>query len=101
VRRRGSWLLPIALGFSDGILNALVLGASAMLHGGNRITIDLAYRIGVVSLVTAVFTVFVAEYANLRARLRRAERELNLTRSGRLATTQLGRTVAHEAAGAA
>ena len=99
--RPGRWLLPVALGFSDGIMNALVLGASAMLHGGGEITFDLAYRIAVVSLVTAVFTVFVAEYANLRARLRHAERQLNLTRSGRLATTRLGRTVAHEAAAAA
>jgi predicted membrane protein (TIGR00267 family) len=93
--------LPVALGLSDGILNALVLAASAMLHGKGEITLGLAYRVALVALVTAVFTVFVAEYANPRARLRRAERQLNLTRSGRLATTQLGRTVAREALEAA
>jgi VIT1/CCC1 family predicted Fe2+/Mn2+ transporter len=44
--------------------------------------------------------VFVAEYGQLRAELARAERELSFTRSGRLATGQLGRQVAREAAAA-
>lgn len=101
MRDPGRWLLPVALGISDGILNALVLAASAMAHASDEITVSLAARVALAALVTSVFTVFVAEFASLRARLRRAERQLNLTRSGRLATTQLGRTVAWEAAGSA
>ena len=94
--RQYRWLLPLALGISDGILNALILAASAMLHGGGQITFTLAYRVAIVAFVTAIFTVFVAEYANLRAGLSRAARQLNFTQSGRLATTQLGREVRKE-----
>jgi len=50
------------------------------------------------ALVSSIFTVFVAEYGQLRAELARAERELSFTRSGRLAAGQLGRQVAREAA---
>ncbi|MDA8295424.1 MAG: hypothetical protein M0004_02340 [Actinomycetota bacterium] len=49
------------------------------------------------AFVTAIFTVFVAEYAHLRAELTRAEHELNFTTPGRLAASRLGRTVAREA----
>ncbi|MFD2474818.1 hypothetical protein [Amycolatopsis silviterrae] len=66
-----------------------------MLHG-RGLDVWLAVRVGIVSLVTAVFTVFVAEYAQLRA-----EHELNLTASGRLAAGSLGRKVAWEAVEAA
>lgn len=62
---------------------------------------SLTYRVALVASVTAIFTVFVAEYANLRAELRRAARQLNFTESGRLATTQLGRVVRREAMEAA
>lgn len=91
----GRWMLPIALGFSDGILNALVLASAAVLGGGDadEVTISLAVRVAVVALLTAVFTVFVAEYAQLRAELTHSEHELNLTTAGRLATTYLGRGV--------
>ena len=65
--------------------------SGAVLHGAG-LTAALALRLGAVALVSAVFTVFVAEYAQLRAGLVRAEHELNLLRSGRMATTQLGRS---------
>lgn len=92
--------LPLALGVSDGILNALTLASSAVLHG-DGLNISLALRVGVVSFVTATFTVFVAEFAQYRGELARAEHELNFTQSGRLAKTHLGRAVARDALEAA
>ena len=67
-----------------------------MLHSAHAITIGLSLRVATVAFVTAVFSVFVAEYAHLRAELTEAERQLNLSESGRLATTHLGRAVARE-----
>jgi predicted membrane protein (TIGR00267 family) len=94
-------LLPLVLGLSDGILDALVLASAAIVHAGSRVTVGLAIRIALVGLITSIFTIFVAEYAHLRAELARAERQLNLARSGRLATSRLGRVVTREALQAA
>lgn len=93
-------LLPLTLGVADGILNALILASATVLHG-RGLGIGLALRVGTVALISAVFTVFVAEYAQLRGELARAERELNLTSSGRLAASSLGRQVVSEAGWAA
>ncbi|MGN6446097.1 hypothetical protein, partial [Amnibacterium sp.] len=76
-------LLPLALGITDGILNALTLGAGAVLRGAGGIDFGLALRVGVAALVTAGFTMFVADYAARREDLVRAARELNLTEPGR------------------
>jgi VIT1/CCC1 family predicted Fe2+/Mn2+ transporter len=89
------------LGFSDGIVNALILASSTLLRHGRGLTIGLAMKVGLVAFVTAVFTMFVAEYAELRSRLSQATRQLNLSASGHLATTALGRRVILEAALAA
>jgi VIT1/CCC1 family predicted Fe2+/Mn2+ transporter len=91
------FLLPLSLGIADGIVNALTLASSAVIHGSG-LTVTLALRVAAVALVSSVFTVFVAEYGQLRAELARAERELSFTRSGRLAAGHLGRQVAREAA---
>jgi predicted membrane protein (TIGR00267 family) len=89
-------VLPLSLGVADGILNALTLASGAVLH---RRGLDLwmASRIGIVAFVSAVFTVFVAVYAQSRAEVARAERELSLTTTGRLAAGALGRRVTREA----
>jgi len=68
-----------------------------VLHGSG-LSVSLALRVAAVALVTSVFTVFVAEYGQLRAELARAERELSFSESGRLAAGHLGRQVAREAA---
>ncbi|WFR66093.1 hypothetical protein P9139_13800 [Curtobacterium flaccumfaciens] len=71
------------LGVTDGMLNALTLAASAILDGGNGgISLLLALRVGTAALVTAGFTMFVADYAERRVALARAERQLSLTRPG-------------------
>jgi len=93
------YLLPLSLGISDGIINALTLASSAVIHG-RGLTASLALRVAAVALISSVFTVFVAQYGQLRAELARAERELSFTRSGRLAAGHLGRQVAREAAAA-
>lgn len=92
--------MPLSLGIADGIFNALTLASATVLHG-DGLDASLALRVGVVAFVSALFTVFVAEYAQLRSELARAERELSLTASGRLAAGYLGRQVAKEAFGSA
>lgn len=89
-------LLPLALGVSDGILTALTLAAATVLRGPG-LTLGLAFRVGAVAFVSTIFTVFIAEYSQYRSELARAERQLNFTTSGRLATTNLGRAVVRDA----
>ncbi|MEU6559538.1 hypothetical protein [Nocardia nova] len=93
-----AWLLPVGLGTSDGILNALVLASASLVHGDTTMTFALAARVSTAALVTAIFTYFVAEYANLRSQLRHAERQLNITEAGRLATGHLGHRIRLDAA---
>jgi hypothetical protein len=82
-------LFAVALGVSDGILNALTL-ASAKVLRGHGLDLGLGGRVGIVAFPSAVLTIFVAEYAQNRLELVRAERQLMFTRSGRLAATSLG-----------
>jgi predicted membrane protein (TIGR00267 family) len=91
-------LLPLVLGITDGILNALTLSAGAIVRGGGDITVLLALRVGTAALVTAAFTMFVADYAERRSSLVRASRQLNMTEPGRLAATHLGRQAVKESA---
>ncbi|MBY8889249.1 hypothetical protein K7472_31055 [Streptomyces sp. PTM05] len=83
--------LPLVLGLTDGLLNALTLAAGSLIGGGGSISYGLAVRVAFVALVTAAFSVFVSDYAERRAQLVRASRELNLTSRGHLAATRLGR----------
>ena len=89
-------LLPLVLGITDGILNALTLSAGAIIRGGDAIGASLALRVGIVALVTAGFTMFVADYAERRSSLVRAAHQLNMTRPGQLAATALGKQVFKE-----
>lgn len=91
-------VLPLVLGITDGILNALTLAAGAVLRSATGVGVSLAVRVGCAALVTAAFTMFIADYAERRAHLERASRELNLTEPGRLAASQLGRRAALESA---
>lgn len=87
----------MALGVSDGILNALTLASAAVLRGVG-LSLNVSVRVGIVAFTSAVLTVFVAEYTQNRSELARAERQLMFTRSGRLAATALGRAVFRESA---
>ncbi|TYC08760.1 hypothetical protein FXF65_38280 [Actinomadura syzygii] len=84
-------MLPVTLGVTDGLLSALTLAAASLLGKGTEPSASLAGRIGCAALVTAAFTMFVADYAERRGRLVRAGRQLNLTVRGQLATTRLGK----------
>ncbi len=58
-------------------------------------------RVGCVAFATSLFTMFVAQYAELRGRLQRSTEQLSLSPKGHLAATQLGRRVTRMAATAA
>jgi VIT1/CCC1 family predicted Fe2+/Mn2+ transporter len=86
------------MGFADGVLTALLL-ASGRLVGSRIVDASLAIRVALGALATSGFVFFVGRYAELRGQLVHAERQLNLTTRGRLATTRLGRAVQREALG--
>lgn len=83
--------LDITAGVVDGILNALTLAAGRLLKPGVGADFSLAWRVGAATAVTTLFVFFVAHYAELRADIVRAEKELNLLSHGKLAETALGR----------
>lgn len=88
--------LDIVAGLVDGILNALTLAAGKLLKGGGA-DLMLITRVGTATALTTVFVFFMAHYAEERAELSRAERQLNLTSHGKLATSRLGRRALIEA----
>jgi predicted membrane protein (TIGR00267 family) len=89
--------LDVTAGLVDGILNALTLAAGHLVKSGGGATLDLALRVGAATGLTTVFVFFVAHYAELRAELVQAEKELNLTYHGHLAASRLGRRAIQEA----
>jgi len=89
----------IAMGLSDGILTALLLASGRLLGRGDPMNAGLALRVAVGTMATGAFIFYVGRYAELRGTLIRAERQLNLTSRGKLATTRLGRVVLVEAVG--
>ncbi len=98
--RNGRWheqLLPIVLGLSDGVLTALTLATGSLIDPGRHIMMNTALRISASAFATGAFVFFVARYSQLRAELVAAERQLNLTSRGRLASSRLGRAILGEA----
>lgn len=96
-RWRRRLMLPVALGLSDGILNALMLAANRLQTGATPMTTSLGVRIAVATAVASVFMVFVAEYGQLRQELEHADAQLNVLARGRMVTTRQGRAVIGEA----
>jgi predicted membrane protein (TIGR00267 family) len=96
--RRNSF--SFTLGISDGILTALTL-ASGRLLTGDAPELVLGFKIAAAASLSGVFVFCTAEYARLRHELIDAERQLNLTSHGRLATSHLGRAIRRETAAAA
>jgi predicted membrane protein (TIGR00267 family) len=83
--------LDVTAGLVDGILTALTLAAGRLLRPSAEVSGSLAFRIGIATGLMTLFVFFVAHYAELRAELSRAERQLNLSSQGRLAAGHLGR----------
>jgi len=104
--RFSDWLLSprhrldVVAGLVDGILSALTLAAGKLLDPGGN-TLSLVVKVSIATACTTLFVFFVAHYAQLRADLVYAERELNLLSHGRLATTRLGRQALHDSFAAA
>ena len=90
-------MLPVALGLSDGILNALMLAANRLQGDTDPMTLSLSVRIAVATAVASIFMLFVAEYAQLRQELEHADMQLNVLAPGRMATSRQGRAVVREA----
>jgi hypothetical protein len=93
-----SWLaepghrLPLILGMSDGLLNALLLTGHSLLRN-QTVTMTLALRVSGFAAVSGAFAFGVARQAEARLDLIEQGRQLNLVR-GRapgLAGTDLGR----------
>ncbi len=89
-------LLPSVLGFTDGILTALTLAAGHLTSAEQPVSLSLTLRVAAAALASGAFVFFVARYAELRGQLIRAERQLNLTSHGRLASGKLGAAVLQE-----
>lgn len=90
--------LDVTAGLVDGILNALTLAAGRMVRDGAGANLTLAGRVGAAAALTTLFVFFTAHYAELRAELVRAERQLNFASHSKLARSALGRQVLGEAA---
>lgn len=91
--------LDLVAGLSDGILTALTLGAGHLRPGSEPMEPGLALRVAVAAALSGAFIFFVAHYAEQRGELAEAERQLNLTSHGPLATSNLGRAALYEAMG--
>ena len=93
---RPAYRLDLVAGLVDGILTALTLGAGHMLSDATPATPGLALRVASAAAVSGALVFLVAHYADLRGELVEAERQLNLARHGRFATSRLGRAVLRE-----
>lgn len=82
--------LDIFAGLIDGILNALILSARA-LFGNAHLNAALIGRVCAAAGLTTIVVFFIAHYAEMRAELVRAEKQLSLTSHGYLAASRLGR----------
>lgn len=90
-------LFPILLGLIDGVLTVLVLATGHVLRGGDPLTFLLTLKLSFAASFSGVGVYFFFQYSQLRHRLIRAERELNLVSHGHFATTNLGKRVLREA----
>jgi predicted membrane protein (TIGR00267 family) len=88
----------IVAGLCDGILTALTLGSGRLFDVASPMSFNLAWRVAAAGGVPGALIFFIAHYAELRAELVRAERELNILTRGHLATTRLHRAVIQESA---
>jgi VIT1/CCC1 family predicted Fe2+/Mn2+ transporter len=92
--------VDIVAGLVDGILTALTLSAGRLLEPGG-ISVALAVRVGAAAGLTTVFVFFLAHYAEMRAELVHAEKQLSLAAHGRLVAGTLGRQIFRESLGGA
>lgn len=85
--------LPFVLGLSEGIITVLAFIAKKLVNSTHVVTLGFALRLSLAAFITTGFVYYVSQYVDLRRQLLHAERELNLTSSGKLAMTNLGRQI--------
>jgi predicted membrane protein (TIGR00267 family) len=86
----------LLLGLIDGILTVLTLATGHVMRSGDPVTLSLAVKVAFATSLSGACIYFFSEYSHLRHRLIHAEKELNLSHHGHLATTQLGKQVLGE-----
>lgn len=87
-------LLPAALGFADGILNALTLTAGNLIQQNSQgVSLGLALRVACVAFVTAGFAMLVGEFTSARATLRHSAKQLTMGTERGLFGTKLATEV--------
>ena len=90
-------MLPVVLGLCDGIFTTLLLAAGRLTEIGHPVTVMFAIRIALVAFLSNALVFYVARYSELRGQLIHAERQLNMSSFGKLATGALGRAVRKQA----
>ena len=73
---RIDYVFPLTLGFTDGIITALMI-ASNLLLSGVHLSYILALRISVGSASVGAFSYFIASFASNRAKLVRISKQIN------------------------
>lgn len=91
-------MFALLLGLIDGILTVLALATGHVMRPGAILSIGLSVRVALGSSLSGALVYFFSEYARQRQRLIHAEKELNLARHGKLATTELGKQIIRETA---
>ena len=84
-----SYIFPVSLGFTDGIITALMISSYLILND-LHMAISLAFRISTGSAAVGTFSYFIASFASNRAELSRISKHLNPSRpTGKISGTLL------------
>lgn len=86
-------LVPLLNGICYGLLTALAFAGGELFHGQKSIDFSLALHIAIATPFVSSFVAFIVNYTQERNELIRWEKQLNITSSGRLAATKLGKEV--------
>lgn len=90
-------LVALLGGAVSGTMSAALLAIGALWADGTPLARPMLLTIGTVSALSSAFAFLLSHYAGLRDDLLHAERQLNLTASGRLASGILGRKILRQA----
>ncbi|AOV95789.1 hypothetical protein A9798_01720 [Edwardsiella hoshinae] len=90
-------LVALLGGAVSGTMSAALLAIGTLWAGAAPLARPMLLTIGAVSVLSSAFAFLLSHYAGLRDDLLHAERQLNLTASGRLASGILGRKIWRQA----
>ena len=84
-----SYIFPVSLGFTDGIITALMISSYLILND-RSMPVELALRISTGSAAVGTFSYFIASFASNRAELTRISKHMNPSRpSGKVSGSLL------------